>query len=226
MGAGYSTEFVILNTGAEPLTGTLLLTGSDGKPLSLSVGSRGSGFEEVSPASSVPFTVAPAGTGVITASEPDSEEVRTGWAVLLYSEGSGEGVARIKRTEGGVVKSVVGIVPRLVQSIASFPVNDDAGLERSTGYAVANPGYAEVKIRITAVDLDGNTVKELNPIRLRPGEQTARFLWQDFGDPVLCFEGSILLRAEGSGTFAAMALSQDHGLLSAVPVITHASDDP
>jgi len=58
---------------------------------------------------------------------------------------------------------------------------------------------------------------DLNP--LMPGRHVARFLFQDLNDPNFKFRGSIVIMASNGRKFSAVALVQDEGLITAIPVV-------
>lgn len=104
--------------------------------------------------------------------------------------------------------------------VATIPADDDAGLERYTGYAVANPGNEAMDLRIQIVDALGQVTKTiLMPVLFGSGRHLARFLWQDLAGVSPNFRGSIVVSARDGKKFAVFGLRQDQGRFSALPVI-------
>jgi hypothetical protein len=86
---------------------------------------------------------------------------------------------------------------------------------------VANYGSENINIRIVVLDENGNITdtiapQELNP--LGPQHQTARYLDQ-YDSAKRNFRGSMVLIAEGGKRFLVVALAQNKGLYTAIPVI-------
>ena len=69
------------------------------------------------------------------------------------------------------------------------------------------------------VDQDGNIVnKSLKTITLKASQQTAGFLHQDSAS-LLTFQGSVVMIEQSGKRFAIVALVQNQGLFTAIPVI-------
>ncbi len=95
---------------------------------------------------------------------------------------------------------------------------DDEAAESFTGYAVANPsGTDTVTIKVVTVREDGTVAATLSPITLAPGHQVARFF---FEDPAASktFRGTAVLIGQDGRKFSVVALTQNQGLFSAIPV--------
>src|SRR5262249_46044609 len=104
---------------------------------------------------------------------------------------------------------------------AAIPIHNDSAAARYTGYAIANPGARDLKLRLRVLDTVGAEFTTLTPPSLNPlapGRQVARFLHQD--DPGLTsFRGSVVITDLDNQEFAVVALVEQAGLLTAVPVI-------
>lgn len=228
LGGGYTTVFSLLNTGTDNLTGRLILTGSNGVPLDATLSSP-SGPGEGAPrehATSVDILIPPAGIQIIEAAAlSESEPTKTGWARVESEGGALSGVATFQQEEGGELKTIAGVLASPPVTVVTIPVNDDGSRERFTGFAVANPGSSDLSVKIVVVDPDGTPLRTLNPPELNPlgpGKQAARFLFQllqDAGSPNLQFKGSMVMIAQGGALFSVVALIQDSGLFTAIPVI-------
>jgi hypothetical protein len=99
---------------------------------------------------------------------------------------------------------------------ATIPVDDDNSQGQATAYAIANPSDQTVVIKLGIVDQNGNLVADNIIISLGPGQHLAKYLNQDFNRAQ--FKGSIILRAQGGGTFVAVALIQRQNMFTVIPV--------
>jgi hypothetical protein len=225
IGGGFTTVFTMINTGSDPVTGDLVLTGDDGQPLDATLSSTALAEAGIGPvfASSAELNIPPAGTQIIKAEAPNASDPTTaGWARIESEGGSVSGVATFKLTQGGILTTVVGVLGAGAVSAATIPVDDDVPQDRFTGYAVANPGGDNINIKIVVVNTDGSIFQTLNPPELNPlgpGNHLARFLFQDLNDNSLKFQGSMVLIAQDAALFSIVALVQESGLFTAIPVI-------
>ncbi len=214
----YSTTFTLLNTGSSTLTGNLILTYRDGSPLAVSI-SGPSGFQ--ANASSVPLNIPIGGTQFWTASGlSPNDPVKTGWARVDSSGGTLGGVATFQLTSGSNLAAIAGVLSSSAIPYATIPVDNDGGQNRYTGYAIANPGSDAISVKLVVVDQDGKIVNgSLNTIDLDAGQQTAGFLHQN-SPSLLTFEGSVVMIEKSGKKFAVVALVQNQGLFTAIPVIS------
>ncbi len=217
-GGGYTTRFMIGNSGSDDLSGTLTLTDQQGNPLVVTgtVDYPGAAVQNTA-ASAFPISIPPGGVGFITATLPANGPVRAGWAQVDSSGGTIYGVATYEYVLAGTMQGTTGVLPSQPAQYATIPVDYDITQSRRLGYAVANTGDSPITIKLAVVDQTGSVVDDSTSITLDPGEQTAKFLDQDFISPQ--FKGSIVLRGQNRATFAAVALVQNHDLFSIVPVI-------
>jgi hypothetical protein len=215
IGGGYLTVFSLVNTGGDAVTGDLSLWQDNGTPLEVIVGSTQT--------SSIPVDIASGGTQRITAGPINAgDPVRVGWAKLESAGGSPGGVATFQFALSGILETIVGVLSSPIENETTIPVDDSRIQNRSTGYAIVNPGTADVNIRIVLVNSDGVEVQTIRPPLLNPlppSGHYARFLFEDLNNPNLEFDGSIIFISDGGIPFSAMALVLDRGLLTAVPVI-------
>jgi hypothetical protein len=117
-------------------------------------------------------TIPPGGTQFIAASPSSSDAgLMTGWARIDSSGGSLGGVATYYYAPSGTPQTVVGVLSGLPLTAATIPRDDDAGQERYTGLAVANPGDSAITIQVYEVSGDGSTVTSLTSIALEAGSQ-------------------------------------------------------
>lgn len=223
VGDGFSTLFTLVNTGATPLTGSLILTGQNGTPLdaTLSQAAVGAGAPELGPvlASSFPIEIPSGGTKVITASPlTASDPLKAGWARLESAGGAVSGVATFQLVTGGKLATIAGVLGSETVENATIPVDDDVAANRYTGYAVANPGTDSVTIKVVTVKQDGTAGATLANIVLGPGGQKAQFV---SNDPAASqkFQGSVVLMGQGGKKFSVVALVQNQGLYTAIPIV-------
>jgi len=222
IGGAYTTIFTFLNTGSVPVSANLILTDKSGAPLDASLAGP-----SISPnlsksgdrvfASSLAFTVPPGGTRYLTAT--GSADIKTGWARVENSSGLLGGVATFSYAPGGSApQTVAGVLSSSAVSAATIPLDDDVPQNRYTGFAVANPGNSSVTIKVVTVNMDGSPAATLSDIVLSAGQQTAAFIYQD-PKASQKFKGSVVLIGRGGATFSVVALVQNQGLFTAIPVI-------
>jgi hypothetical protein len=121
---------------------------------------------------------------------------------------------------GGALQTIAGVLSSRPVPVATIPVDDDVPQNRFTGYAVANPGSSSITIKAQMVNADGTLGPRLNDITLAPGEQLARFFFEDpnTSGSNMVFQGSVVLIGQGAA-FSVVALVQNQGLFTAIPVI-------
>lgn len=222
IGGGFSTLFTLLNTGSDTLTGSLILTKSDGTPMDATLNVQSSSTVL---APSAALVIPPGGVRFIEATgKPDT--LTAGWARVESTGGAPGGVATFQLQSGSRLISIAGVLSAEETSVATIPVTDDAGQGRYTGYAAANRGSSNISIRIALVNADGTVRQVLRPPSLNPleaGKHVARFLFEDLGDMALKFQGSMVLISDDGGKFSVVALVQSDGaagpLYTAIPVI-------
>ena len=227
VGGGYITTFSFLNTGADAVIGKLVFTQSDGTPfesaITVSGDPRQSGPGNPVVASSIDLNLMPGGSRFLTASAVNAaDSTRVGWARVESSGGILSGVATFRLSSGSSLQTVAGVLAGEKAEAVTIPVNDDGLQGRYTGYALANPEDTPVNITIRLLDGDGNIVRTLQPSDLNPlppGKHIARFFWQEINDQNFKFQGSIVLTTADGRQFAAVALVQDQGLFTAIPVV-------
>jgi hypothetical protein len=216
VGGGYTTTIMLTNTGADTVLGDLVLTKSDGAPMAV--------FPPIPPAtipsSSLGVEIPPGGTRLVTADAPGLVEPLQGWASLSSFGGQVNGVAVFEFRQGDALKTLIGMLSTEPVNAVTIPLNDNALLGDSTGYAVANPSSEDLSIKITVVDAQGKPQWVIdNGIRLGPNQHVARFLWQDLNKPDLQLLGSLVLQADGGKKFIVGALKLKQGIFSNLPAI-------
>ncbi len=224
VGGGYTTVFTLQNTGAGSVDGNLILTSQDSTPFNASMQSSDGSSTT---GSLIHILIPQGGTTFVTASpsNPADQTTRAGWARVESSGGVLGGVSTFQFNSGGL-QTIAGVLSSSAVSSATIPVDNDLNAQRFTGYAIANTGSSIVNIKIVVVDLLGTIVNsistpQLNP--LPPGQQVARFLHQDLPN-LTTFRGSMVLIAQGTGTFNVVALVQAQNatggiLFTAIPVL-------
>jgi hypothetical protein len=211
IGGGYTTVFTFLNTGSEAVVGNLYLTDQTGVPLPANL--------DGSPGSSLPLSIPSGGTKFVTAGPliPNDPATKAGWARVESAGGSLGGVATFQLVKGGSLSTIAGVLSSSAVTVATIPVDDDIPGDRYTGFAVANPGSSTITISIQTVNADGTAAKALPSITLKSGEQTAAFVFQSAG--YNSFHGSVVLIGQSGASFSIVALVQNSGLFTAIPVI-------
>ena len=112
---------------------------------------------------------------------------------------------------------LAGVLSSQPTQFATIPVNENHSQGLYTAFAMANPTNATVTVKLALVDTNGNIVNDTVVITLTPGQQIATYLYQELNLPAT-FQGSMVLRAQGGGTFVAVALVQNQQLFTVIPV--------
>ena len=220
IGGGYRTVITFGNNGSETSSGFLSFTDQAGRPFVVrgTLSLPGSA-ETVVTGSNFAITLPPASMGVLIADPVgQGEDIRTGWAKIVSSTGSVYGVARYQLTYQGELLYTVGVpTAQLVQN-ATIPIDDDYAEERLSAFAVANPTSQNLRLKIALVDQQGDVVVDNIMVNLSPGQQTAKYIYQQLSQTNFRFRGSVVLRAQEGGSFTAVALIQNQALFTAIPV--------
>jgi beta-glucanase (GH16 family) len=218
LGGGFATTITVTNTGGDTANGTLLLTDQASQPLTATfTSSQGSGSLTES---SYPISLPSGGSLVVTAARPGAPDIKSGWARIESAGGTLSGVATFQWLEGTRLKAVAGVLSGQVVDSAVIPVDND-GPGRLTGLAVANPGSADVHLTITVLREDGLVVDRIQKDEINPlgaGKQVARFL-NEYNPAWTSFRGSMQVTAQAGEKFAVVALVQDQGQYTAIPII-------
>ncbi len=216
VGGGYTTAFSFLNTGSTQVAGRLILTDPKGEPLNVVLSAPTGGIAGASTSILIP----PGGAQFVTASSRNAgDPVATGWARIESSGGMPAGVANFQLVNGtGFLQTTVGVLSAPMLAGVTIPVDDDVNQSRFTGYAVANSSDKAITIKVLEVSSDGTTVTALSPITLGPWSQSARFFYED-PKAARKFAGTAVLIGQDGATFAIVALVQNQGLFSSIPVI-------
>jgi len=221
-GGGFTTRFSIQNTGSLAANGTLNLVAQDGSPWITNLSVAGSSSAPTA-GSSVSVTIPSGASRIITISAPDSAVgALSGWARLESAGGTLNGVATFQLSDVEGLKTIAGVLASQPVDSATLPVDNDGTQSRFTGFAVANPNAEDISIKLVAVDENGAIQESISPSELnplRPGRQIARFLHQEGYFPSrLKFRGSVAMVAQGGRQFIVVALLQNRGLYTTIPV--------
>jgi hypothetical protein len=216
IGGGYSTIFTFLNTGDTTLTGSLILTGQDGSPFTVNLTSGNT----QTASSSIALSLNAGGTQFVTAAPLSANDpTKAGWARVESTGGTIGGVGTFQKSGAGGLETVAGVLSASSVTVATIPVDDNVPANRYTGYAIANPSAtATITVKVQTVNADGTLGATLSPVSLGPGKQTAAFLFQDHAASQI-FKGSVVLIEETGKSFVVVALVQNQGLFTAIPVI-------
>lgn len=209
VGGGWSTTFELINTGDTTTSGNLYLNDQQGSNLYVS--------SSLGTSSWFPISIVPGGSMFLTiAPQNPADPAKHGWARAEFWGGTLSGVATYQFESEGIVTALAGVLPAQPMQFATIPVDDNVNEERTTAYAVANPGDTNLGIKICLVDTEGNVVDDSVSIQLHQEQQIAKYFFQDFDFEE--FKGSIVLRAQGGGRFLAVALIQNQDLFTVTPV--------
>jgi hypothetical protein len=220
VGGGYSTSFAVTNTGATVSAGNVILTDQQGNPLTVSgelIDSSGV-TQGASTGSAFPLTLPPGGTIFLSVKglTPDSP-VKVGWARLASTGGSLSAVATYEYAVGLVLKTAVSVPQSQKLQYATIQVDNDSTQGRETAWAIANPGSEDISVKLALVGQDGRLLDDSITMTLGPGQQVARYVWQELAR--VDFKGSLVLRGQAGAVFIAVALSEKQGVLTDVPII-------
>jgi len=223
LGGGFTTSFSIQNTGASAAAGTLYLTSRDGSPWIAQLTVAGAHVSATA-GSSLSISIPAGASQVITASAIDSADAsQSGWARLESFGGALSGVATFQLADSNGIETIAGVLASQPVEAATIPVDNDDSQSRFTGFAIANPNSDDILIRLVAINEKGEIQETVNPLELnplRPGRQIARFLHEAGYLPARArFNGSVALIAQGGAKFLVVALLQNRGLYTAIPVI-------
>jgi hypothetical protein len=228
VGSGYTTVFSLVNTGAATASGDLFLYDGSGKPLGIALSEGTSPYDSqpgsaaATGGSTVPVTLKPGATMMLTANLPDpSSPTKSGWARLETGGGSVSGVATFQFAEGNILRTIAGVFAAAPVETVTIPVDNDDDQDRFTGFAVANPNDVAINIRLATLDAEGALRDQLQPPGLTPlaaHGQVASYLHQ-YLSSTRKFRGSLKLTADGGSKFVVVALQQSKSLFTAIPVI-------
>ena len=112
---------------------------------------------------------------------------------------------------------MVGVLQSPLLQYATIPVDNDSAQNQQMAYAIANPSSQTISIKLALVGQDGSVLDDSITVTLGPGQQIARYLWQDLSR--MDFKGSLVLRGQAGAMFISVALSEKQGLLTVIPLI-------
>ena len=221
VGGGYTTDFLISNTGPTGAATELILTDQAGNPFPVLLIDP-STSATLAMGSSFPVSIASAGTRIFRAAPVNpSDPVKIGWGRLVPSVAHVGGVASFDYLQQAILQSTAGVFGGYPINMATMPVDNDDRENRFTGFAVANPSNENINVTLYVLDENGGITDVLSPPELNPLgplKQTAKFL-HEYVPTKLRFKGSMVLVGQGGKTFAVVALVQTQGLITVIPVI-------
>lgn len=220
VGGGYSTLFTVTNTEVTAVSGNLILTNPQGYSLTVSGAlTDASGITQPAlPGSSFAFTVPAGGTVFFLAMGLDTSSPRmVGWGQLQSTGGSLTAVATYEYVVGASVQLMVGVLQSQPLQFATIPVDNDDTQGKQMVYAIANPSDQTISIKLALVGQDGAVINDKVTVPLGPGQQIARYLWQDLA--LTKFRGSLVLRGQNGQTFFAIGLLEKQGIYTVIPLI-------
>jgi hypothetical protein len=219
VGAGYTTIFTLMNTGAEPVSGNLVLRDQQGNPFDVNLAETGGAG---SVGNSFPVTIEPGGARFFVATAADGgASLKSGWARVESAGGNVGGVGTFQLGLGATLQTVAGVLASDSAEAVTIPVDNSGSQNRFTGFAIANQNSEDVSIRLSLLDENGTVLETVSPAQLSPlgaQKQVAVFLHQIFPARAT-FRGSMALVVQGGKKASFVALVQNQSLLTAVPVI-------
>src|SRR5207247_6687107 len=170
VGGRFSTVFTLVNTGPSAVNGDLIFNFNvDLTEPSAGAESPSRGNRINAVGSSFPVSVPPGGTKFLIASAPNaSDPTQSGWARVESTGGLLGGVGTFQLSEGGTLKTIVGVLASQAVEFATIPVDNDDSQKRFTGFAVANPGGEDIGIRLITMNADGTLADNVTPAQLNP----------------------------------------------------------
>jgi trimeric autotransporter adhesin len=212
IGGGWSTSFILSNTGSTVISGNLILTDNEGNPFNVNSSTLGIGY-------SFPVSIPAGGVMFLTANPlSPNDSAKIGWAKVETYNGSLNGVATYQSVSQGTVQAATGVLSSQSTQFATIPVDEKDSQNLKAAYAIANQSDQVLVVKAALVDSNGLVMDDTVSITLNPGQQIARYFNQDFANRPT-FQGSIVMRAQGGGTFIIVGLVQNHEFYTAIPVI-------
>ena len=126
-------------------------------------------------------------------------------------------VATYEYAVGPVLKTVVSVPQSQKLQYATIQVDNDSTQGKETAWAIANPGSEGISVKLALVGQDGRVLDDSITMTLGPGQQIARYVWQELAR--VDFKGSLVLRGQAGAVFIAVALSERQGVLTDIPII-------
>ncbi|MBI4474022.1 MAG: SMP-30/gluconolactonase/LRE family protein [Acidobacteria bacterium] len=175
-GGGYTTQLLLMNRGAVPVSGEVRLYASDGQPLSLLSGGLA--------VSQIPYEIE--GDGIFRA-EFDAPTLGVGWATAIPASGSRapDGSAIFQFRSNGQVVTEAGVAATAATTSARIFVDNAGSL---TGVAIANPSTSPADLTLTLMDRNGNVEATVNRT-LAAGNHVAVFANELFSGVTEGFTG-------------------------------------
>ncbi len=212
VGGGFTTFLNMVNASASSVSATLTFFDKSGAPFPISRAQL-----------SVPISVVAGGVQTVTANPIGTDDpMKTGWALVTGLTSPLSGVVTYELKAGNSITTAVGVLPSQPTAFATIPVNNDDSQRRYTGFAVANPNPGDLYLKLLAVDSTGQVLASVTPPELNPlhsKNQVARYL-HEYIQSTLKFNGSLVLVSRDMTGFVAVALLQNQGLYTAIPVIS------
>jgi hypothetical protein len=169
------------------------------------------------PASSFEITIPSGGTiflEILSSDNPD--EMQTGWVKLEATGGLLSGMATYEFVYGAYTDLFFSLPSSPLLQFVSIPFHNNAAIGKQIAYVIVNPGSVSALVNLALVDQAGNVVENSMALEIGPGQQIAKYLWQDLGCPD--FRGSVIFYSTDSQPFVIFALVEKQGLFTALPV--------
>jgi hypothetical protein len=112
----------------------------------------------------------------------------------------------------------MGVLQSQLLEYATIPVDNDSSQGKQIAYAIANPSNQSIDVELALAEQDGTVISDTVTLTLGPKQQIAKYLWQDLARTN--FKGSLVLRGRAGASFIAVAMLDNQGLLTAIPLIS------
>lgn len=207
-GAGYATQFLLVNPTNNEITGTLDLFRSDGSPLVITVnGNSNSTFPVLLPARGTLFFK----------SASNSSQLQTGWARVRTTATIGGALIYSYSANGQLIEEA-GLDPSAPAS--RFHLSVDTRHGYLAGLAVVNPNPTPVNLTLTLKNSSGIQLAETTS-RLNAMQHFAKLVEELFpGQNLTSFVGTITVAAaEGMAVGTTLRFDSGLNVLASIPVI-------
>lgn len=206
-GLRIATSIILVNTGAEPVSGTIDFLDAEGNPLSFDFGKGNR--------PSYDFSLA--GRGALRITSQGSTATRNGWARISPIPGlSTSSIFHIWDAQSRLITEMgVGEVP----IATDFNLAADSLGSNNTGLALVNPDEEDpARLVFTLVDSEGSII-ETKTETLQPLSQRSLFFTEIFPDRTDIDDFQGLVNVNTGVGVAAMTIWQEQGKLTSLPLL-------
>jgi sugar lactone lactonase YvrE len=219
VGNGYSTLFVITNSGSMKASGTLKLMDPEGNPFSITgtLSTSTGAIRSTLSGSVFPLSVSAGETIFLAASAigPDTQ-VKVGWGQLESTAGLLAGTASYEYFDGSTLKAVIDTLQSPLLQSATIAVDYESSQDKQVAYAIANPSGRSIAIKLSLAEGDGRISGDTVHLTLGPKQHIANYLWRHLAP--IDFKGSLVLEGQGGANFIAVAFLDNQSILTPIPL--------